>query len=704
MKKIIFTLLLFLTIYHIHAQDDIYYFDDFDGNTTYWNEFSNSDASAKISNGFFMIQNKKINTTYRFWRNIYINENSDFTVTARIKQIAGPDNYGYGIIWNSYGWQNSFNFEISSNQFYRIYYYKNSVKNDLIEWTSDTVNINKLSKFNILKIEKKDDELYFFINDFEVYNCKYITSFGPNAGFVLGQNITSMVDYMEIKEEPKEIKLAEDAISGSEKENMGIEINSSYSEIAPIISPDGKTIYVARAGHPSNYGKDKSMYDIWYSELDENGDWSTLKNIGKPLNNEGDNLIIAVTADNNTLLLEGLYKSDGSYISDQGISISTKLENGEWSVPTKVTIQNYYNNNEYESFCPTSDRTVLVMSVERNDTKGVKDLYVSFLQDDGTYSEPKNIGNTINTYSNDGTPFIAADNKTLYFYSYGHPGYGSADIFVTKRLDDTWTNWSEPLNLGTLVNSDAWDTYFSISASSNYAYLVSSKNSYGNEDIFKIKLKEDELLPEVVVLIHGYVYDNKTNKPLKANILYDNVNTGISVGTATSNPSTGEYTIVLPIGESFEYFAEKTNYFPISETIDLSTYTVYTEIEQNLYLSPLEVGETVVLNNILFKAGTDLFLEESYTELKRLLLLLETNENIKIELHGHTENRGNKEQLYELSENRAEAVKDYLIENDIDEERILEVIGFGPDKPIESNDNEAGRKKNRRVEFKIVEM
>ncbi len=702
MKQFLIIAIYILSFLTIKAQDDTYYFDDFDDNTNSWNIFSDDDASAKIQNGFFVIQNKKINTVYRFWRSVYMDETSDFSIVVRLKQLSGPENYGYGIIWNSYGWENSYNFEISSTGYYRIYYNSEGEKTNIKDWTESSY-INGLGVYNILKIKKTDNVLTYYINDNEIYTGTYSNSFGANTGFVLGHNITAMVDYMEITEKTQEIELATDAISGSEKVNMGVSINSIYSEIAPIISPDGKTLFVARANHYSNYGTDKSKYDIWYSELSDDGVWSSLKNIGKPLNNTGDNLVIAVTADNNTLLLEGLYSKDGTYISDQGISMSTKEDDGTWSIPVKVEIDNYYNDNEYESFCPTSDRTVLVMSVQRDDTKGVKDLYVSFLQGDETYSEPENMGATINTYSNDGTPFIAADGKTLYYYTYGKSGYGSADIFVTKRLDDTWTNWSEPLNLGTLVNSDAWDTYFSISASGDYAYLVSTNNSYGNEDIYKIEL-DQELLPDPVILVRGIVYDKSTNKPLKATIKYENLDTGDETATATSNPTTGEYTIILSIGESFEYLAEKTGYYPTTETIDLSGYTEYTEIEQDLYLSPLEIGETVVLNNILFKAGTDEFLEDSYSELKRLLLLMQTNESIEIELYGHTENRGDKALLLELSENRAEAVKQYLIENGIDKDRITDVVGFGDTNPIESNDTEEGRKKNRRVEFKITDM
>jgi len=700
MKKLSLIFILTVLITVSYSQTESKFYDNFDNNTNAWKEIDDDEAGAKIQSGFFIIHNKLTNSIYRFWRTFYFDDKQDFTVKARLKQIAGPENYGYGIMWCSGGWENSYNYEISSSGYYRIYYYVDKVKYDIKTWTASS-NINVLGTYNILSVEKKDTKLNFYINDSLVYNCSYLNKLGNNVGFVLGQNIVSMVDYIDVSQKTQEIKVADKAIGGTTKENMGSSVNSTYSEIAPIISPDGKTLYVARARDPNNFGTDKTKYDIWYTELGEDGKtWSALKNIGIPLNNTGDNLVISVSADNNTLLLEGLYNAAGGYISDKGISRTTKKDDGTWAIPTEVVIKNYYNYNEYESFCPTSDMQTLVMSVQRADTYGDKDLYVSFLNEDKTYTEPLNMGKTLNTYASEGTPFIASDSKTLYFYSYGHAGYGSADIFVTKRLDDTWTNWSEPLNLGTLVNSSDWDTYFSISAKADFAYLVSTKGALGNEDVFKIKLKEDEVLPEAVVLIHGVVYDTETNKPLKANIIYKNTETEKEL-SATSDPVTGEYTIILPCGEKFEYMAEKAKYFPTSESIDLTTYTKYTEVEQDLFLAPLKVGENVVLKNILFKAGTDEFIEDSYSELTRLVQFMKDNATVTIEIQGHTENRGDKTLLLELSQKRAQAVKDYLVENGIDATRITNVVGFGSSVPIGDNETEAGRKKNRRVEFKI---
>ena len=400
------------------------------------------------------------------------------------------------------------------------------------------------------------------------------------------------------------------------------------------------------------------------------------------------------------MLVEGLYNYTGDYISDAGISISYRQQDRTWSIPQKVTIEDYYNLDEYESFCPSADRKVMLMSVKRDDSYGSKDLYVSFLENDGSYSKPKNMGNTINTYANEGTPFLATDGKTLYFYSYGHGGYGSADIFVTKRQDETWTNWSKPKNLGPLVNSFAWDTYFSISAEGDYAYLVSTKNSYGNEDIYRIKLDEEDK-PEAVVLIYGKVYNKKTNKILGADISYEDLKLDKELGIARSNAGTGEYKIVLPYGKKYGIIAKKKGYMPVSENIDLTKISTYTELEMNLYLAPIEVGETIKMNNLFFDAGKAVLTNESLPELERLLDLMKDNPTMLIELQGHTNNLGSHNALVSLSEQRVNAVKKYLTDKGIKASRITGK-GFGPDKPIASNNTQEGRQQNQRVEFKII--
>ena len=341
------------------------------------------------------------------------------------------------------------------------------------------------------------------------------------------------------------------------------------------------------------------------------------------------------------------------------------------------------------------------MSIERDDSYGEKDLYVSFRLPNGTYSKPFNMGTDLNTFFNEGTPFIAPDNKTLYFYSYGHPGYGSADIFVSKRLDNSWRKWSQPQNLGPTINSNDWDTYYSISAKGDYAYLVSSKNSFGNEDVFEIKMSE-KARPEPVVLLSGKVFDKKTKKPIGVKIIYEDLNKRAKVGSVQSNKQNGNYKIVLPYGRKYAIRANAIGYIAINEQVDLSKISEYKELKKNLYLVPIETGQTVNLKNVQFKRSKAEFTQSSYAELDRLVQLMKQYPRMEIELFGHTDTRGNPALLLNLSKKRVAAVKNYLIKHGIDAKRISGK-GYGGSKPLGTGTDEI-EIKNRRVEFKIKKM
>jgi outer membrane protein OmpA-like peptidoglycan-associated protein len=343
------------------------------------------------------------------------------------------------------------------------------------------------------------------------------------------------------------------------------------------------------------------------------------------------------------------------------------------------------------------------MSVKRDDAVGDKDMYVSFLQDDGSYSEPQNMGATLNSFMDEGTPFIAPDGVTLYYYSKTEPGYGDADIFVTKRLDDSWTKWSTPKNLGTKINTPNWDVYYTISAKGDYAYLVSSDNSFGNEDIFTIKLTDEEK-PNPVVMLSGKVFDKKTGKPIETNVLYENKKTGKVVGYARSSPTTGEYQLALPYGVAYSIHATKKNYFPTDEELDLTEIDKYKEVKQDLWMTPVEVGAVINLKSIHFFSTKDVLTPESFPELNRLAGLMKENPNMVIEIYGHTEStKGYEKQQMTLSEKRVEAVTKFLNEKGISKDRVVGKA-FGGTKPIADNSTEDGRKQNRRVEFKIIKM
>jgi outer membrane protein OmpA-like peptidoglycan-associated protein len=373
-----------------------------------------------------------------------------------------------------------------------------------------------------------------------------------------------------------------------------------------------------------------------------------------------------------------------------------------WQMPRDLNVVDHYNLNEYNEFSMSSDKRVIIMAVEREKTYGVKDLYVSFHIEGDQWSVPLNLGPVVNTPEGEISPFIAPDNTTLYFSSDGHPGYGSNDIFLTRRLDDTWTNWSKPENLGKPINTNDWDAYYSVPASGEFAYFVSSKSGYGNSDIFKIRLPE-MARPNPVVLVKGKVLNQKTNLPVQAVISYFDLQDAAISGAAMSNPQTGYYQIILPAGRLYGFQASAGNYLAVSENLDLKDLGEYKEIERDLYLVPIEIGEKVRLNNIFFETGKWDLLPESFAELDELVKILGDNPSMEIEINGHTDNVGDDNSNLVLSQKRAAAVVTYLLGRGVAGDR-LDSAGFGETQPVAPNETDEGRALNRRVEFVIVKM
>jgi outer membrane protein OmpA-like peptidoglycan-associated protein len=319
------------------------------------------------------------------------------------------------------------------------------------------------------------------------------------------------------------------------------------------------------------------------------------------------------------------------------------------------------------------------------------------------------MGAVINTPKVEFAPFLASDNKTLYFASNGHRGFGESDIFYTRRQDDTWTNWSSPENIGKSINSFGWDGYYAISAKGDYAYFISTAGVLNkmdfnptDEDIFRISLSK-EAKPEPVVLVKGKVINSRTRQPIDADIFYESFPIMDEKGIATSDPVNGDYKIVLPVGKKYGFRAEAKGYIAVSRNEDFSTVSEYKEITRDLELTPLKVGETVQLNNIFFVQSKAEILPDSEPELERLLKLLSDNPLLEIELVGHTDNQGPSSANLQLSEERALSIVKYLIENGIDKKR-LEFKGYGGTRPIASNASEESRHKNRRVEIKILKF
>ena len=476
--------------------------------------------------------------------------------------------------------------------------------------------------------------------------------------------------------------------------------NTSYSEITPVISPDGKTLYFIRADHPKNTKGSLNSQDIWVADVSNGLENATATKLGAPFNTETYNSVAGVSPDENTMMVKGYFKN--GIFTKRGYSFTYRTATG-WSTPVGIDIKEYENMalGAYVGAYWSQDGKHILLSMSENASDDNQDLYVTHLEKDGTWSKPKSLGKTLNTEGDEHSAFLASDGKTLYFSSNREGGLGNNDIWLSKRLDDTWTNWSEPENLGAEINTSEWDAYYTIDASGQWAYMASSKNSKGREDIVRIKVKEEKQ-PDPVVLVVGKVLNAKTNQPIEATIAYNGLIDGVNYGYARTNPATGEYKIVLPYGKNYDFSANASNFIGVSDNLDLTGVGEYKEIERNLYLVPIEVGSTVRLNNIFFETGSATLKTESYSELNRVLEFMTNNPKVKIELGGHTDNVGSDDANMKLSQNRVNSVLKYLTEKGISADRMV-AKGYGESKPIDTNDTDEGRQKNRRVEFIILE-
>lgn len=520
-----------------------------------------------------------------------------------------------------------------------------------------------------------------------------------NTTAVPGDNEIDAIGISDVRDSVKiEVRLAAGLPLTGERVNLGPNVNSVTDDLCPVISPDGRLLLFTRQGHPDNIPPVTNQ-DIYFSTINPDGSFAPAKNIGAPLNNTENSSVTAITPDGQTVLLLNRYLPNGQM--EKGVSISLRTGDG-WGFPQNLEIKDFYNDNMYGEYCLAANGKVMLMTVQRKDGFGAKDICVSFRNDDGTWTAPLNCGPTINTGSSETSPFLAADGMTLYFSTDGFPGIGKKDMFLTRRLDDTWTNWSVPENLGPALNTPGWDAYYSIPASGEYAYFVSYTDAIGAADIFRAKLPA-VLRPRPVVLVRGRVLNAKTNEPIGARISYENLTTGTEVGIANSNPKTGDYSIVLPAGEEYGFLAISADYIPVSENIDLTKLTEYKEITRDLRLVPIEKGATIRLNNIFFDTGKFNLRKQSLRELDRLVKLLNENPNMKIEVSGHTDDVGTDESNLVLSRNRAKAVYDYLVSKNIVAARLTSK-GYGETKPQLPNTNAENRQVNRRVEFTITEI
>ena len=611
----------------LSAQKQLIFSEDFNDNKNVWLENDNPTRSAFIKNGQYELMYKQNLNSWNFWNQISSFSNTkDFKIECKFVQTEGDLTRPFSLIWGVKDSYNGHGISINSQGQFRIYSWVDSQFVDVKTWAAHQA-IKKQGLNNVLRIEAKDNKIFYYINEIMVFTSTKPNLFGAKVGFNLERKMKVNVDYLRVWQDQK-MNLVNDAKQGRKKENLGKNINTESNDIMPVLSADGKTLYFVRKKYAGNIGMDKKD-DIWFSTLESDG-WSLAKNLGGPINNDDFNFVIFAAPDGQTLVVGNRYRSDGSILG-KGISMSRKRGNS-WTVPQNVEVENYINSDNQVAVSLSANRKVMLLSVAGKECFGYKDIYVSFQIDETHYSEPKNLGPIVNTYMDETTPYLAADGKTLYFSSEGHMGYGSADVFVTRRLDDSWTRWTEPQNLGPEINAEGWDAYYSIPAVGDKAYMVSSDAKLGNTDIISVEVPKSAR-PDPVAILSGKILHGISKKPLSAEISFYNGKSHKEAGLSNSDSINGEFKMILPQGISYEVLALKEGFYAGTERIDIKKSDEIAEKKFDILLYPLENGVTIPIARMLFDKSNQPT-ESGLNETDRLVNLLERYPGMKIELHG----------------------------------------------------------------------
>lgn len=476
--------------------------------------------------------------------------------------------------------------------------------------------------------------------------------------------------------------------------NLGDSINTSAEEYLPLISLDDKSLIFTRRysrSEPTPHLEE----DFFISELDSIGGWSLARRMPEPVNSDGNEGAQSLSADGKYLYFAGCSRTDGFGSCD----IYVCVKNGDkWGKP--INLGYPINTPSWESQPSiSSDGRTLYFCSNNESGYGGSDLWKSVRSEQGIWSEPINLGSTINTSGNENSPFIHPDQKTLYFASDKHPGLGGLDIFYSHLKEKG--DWDKPINIGYPINTYANESTLSVNREGNTAYFSSAKlDGKGALDIYRFELYK-AARPNLVSFMKGFVSDALSGKSLNAKFELIDLQTSSTTVESFSDAENGEFLVCLPSGKEYALNVAKDGYLFYSENIVLNDSNAFTPMYKSIKLAPIASGQTMVLRNIFFSVNSMAIDSSSFVELGKLLNMLESNPLVKIEVSGHTDISGKESYNLMLSKNRAQSVANYLINKGIKAERI-KTIGYGASKPVAPNDEEAGRKLNRRTEIKIL--
>lgn len=655
----------------------------------------------KNVNRWYQLENEKGEVTYH--NALYVDPKEDFLLEAEFDCSEAAESASFGLSWGRNNRYDYRHFEVNKQKRFRIGYQRGNKYNVVQPWTARRTIIS-LEK-NILGVQKKGMELSFIVNGKTIYKTTY-RSF-EYSGVAL-KSSTPSVRFLRFaiyqKRGPINLPPALDSSLRGIPENLGAAINSPLVEKSPTISPDGQTLYFVREGAAEGYGQQ----DIYYSEQLGDQQWGAAQNIGKKLNNPNNNFVTSVLPDNNRLMVINAYNRTNK---NQILALAERDKLG-WKVQKKVEVEDLKNIGRWVSFDLSADGRTLVFAMWRPDSYGGRDLYVSFLQPNGLFSSPRNLGPTINTTGNEHSPFLAADGKTLYFDTDGHPGYGGRDIFKTKRLDESWKRWEEPQNLGPIINTKGADEGLSIPASGEHAYFVSeTEKGYGAYDIYSLELPS-ALRPLPVALMTGFVVDCAAMKGVATTIEVYKNEQFLSVSTAKTHPITGQFKIALPQGARYKLVTiyNKEDYTAERDTImvDLMHLEEYMEQELAPICLSKKTQATPVIpirahylpQPVYFEVDAYALHDSAQRQLNILVDTLSQYPTAQLRLTGHTDATGDLNYNEALAQRRIQAVQQFLQTAGIAPHRF-QSTGWGEREPVANNAELLGRAANRRVELSI---
>lgn len=478
-------------------------------------------------------------------------------------------------------------------------------------------------------------------------------------------------------------------------ENLGDKMNTIYPDYVPVISAD-EEILIFTARRPNSTGGEIEFetghyYEDIYISQKSDGDWTNPEKMGFGINTDQHDACIGLSPDGQKLFIyrsnQGSELAGDIYVSD--------LKGNEWSEPKKMPSP--INSDNWEpSASITPDEKTIYFTSNRPGGFGGTDIYMAKQLPSGDWARPVNLGENVNTEYNEDGPFIHPDGKTLYFSSRGHNTMGGYDIFRTVYDEETNT-WSSPENLGMPINTADEDIYYVLSADGTRAYFSSHRtDTYGEKDIYVAHLPVQTV---AIIQFKGHVYRKDSNKPVAATITITDNETQSIVGVTNSNSFNGRFTTILPPKRNYNIVVDLPGYLFYSENINVPDQVDYYEVAKEIYLEPLsEEGGMTTMRNIFFLPGESQLRVESEIELNNLYRKLNEDSEIQVEIAAHTDNQNESVVNKLLSQARAQAVMDYLVEKGIEDERLFPV-GYGDAFPIASNETEEGRSQNRRLEI-----